>query len=113
MAIDLNDNIDHNFEKSSRAKDCQSDRSALQKQIDKQKADIDKMSKMVKKASLRVDELNTQLDNKVNNEELEVLRKLVMQLPKVQDVKELKEYIVENIENFVSDNEAFHREFKV
>ena len=35
-----------------------------------------------------------------------------MQLPKVEDVEDLKAYIVENIENFSSDNKAFHKDFK-
>ena len=34
-----------------------------------------------------------------------------MQLPKFQDVEELKTYIVDNVENFSADNTMFHRDF--
>ena len=40
------------------------------------------------------------------------VRGLVTQLPKVRDVQALKDYIVENIENFSTDNATFHADFK-
>ena len=40
------------------------------------------------------------------------IEKLLITLPKAKDVEDLKAYIVENIENFASDNEAFHKDFK-
>lgn len=36
-----------------------------------------------------------------------------MELPKFQDVEELKSYIVDNVENFSTDNTMFHRDFQL
>jgi hypothetical protein len=48
---------------------------------------------------------------KVDLEELEEIKDLILQLPKVEDIKSLKTYVKENIENFGSDNKAFHNDF--
>jgi hypothetical protein len=48
---------------------------------------------------------------KVDLEELEEIKDLILQLPKVEDVKALKKYVSENIENFGADNKAFHKDF--
>ena len=39
------------------------------------------------------------------------VRELVIALPKVKDVDALKEYVIENIENFSTDNSTFHHDF--
>jgi hypothetical protein len=48
---------------------------------------------------------------KVDIEELEDIKDLILLLPKIEDIKALKNYVYENIENFGSDNKAFHNDF--
>ena len=50
---------------------------------------------------------------KVEIEEHEDLKKEFKDLPKKKDVRELKEYVVEVLENFHEDNEAFRKDFNV
>jgi predicted TIM-barrel fold metal-dependent hydrolase len=57
------------------------------------------------------EEHTANFDVKVDLEELEDIKDLILQLPKVEDVKALKKYVTENIENFGSDNTAFHSDF--
>ena len=52
-------------------------------------------------------------DLKVDVEETEVIKDLIMELPKVEDVRAMRLYVSENIENFGSDNRNFHKEFNV
>jgi len=43
---------------------------------------------------------------------MDEIEELIIELPKAKDVEDLKAYIVENIENFASDNNAFHKDFQ-
>jgi len=51
------------------------------------------------------------LENKVEIDELESLRTYVKELPRSGDVDELKNYVIECIENFHNDNETFRSDF--
>jgi hypothetical protein len=52
------------------------------------------------------------INTKADLGEIMDVRDLVAQLPRVSDVNNLKSYVVENIENFSSDNQSFTKEFK-
>jgi hypothetical protein len=52
------------------------------------------------------------MELKADQEEVEDLKELVLQLPKVQDVEELKRYVTESIEGFRGDNDTFRSDFK-
>ena len=100
------------MDKTSLIRDCARDKQELQKQIDKQQSEFEKLKKQMKKIEGKLQETTALLETKVDQEELEDIKDLVLQLPKVEDVEDLKAYIVENIENFSSDNKAFHKDFK-
>ena len=70
------------------------------------------MTKQFKKLEKKVEEHTQILEVKADIEEIEDVKDLVLQLPKVEDVVDLKNYVTENIENFGSDNRAFHKDFK-
>lgn len=111
VQTELKGKIDKNFEKTSLTKQCEKDKVTLQKQIDKQQVQIDKIQKQIKKLEKKQEEHSATFDVKVDLEELEEIKDLILQLPKVEDVKSLKKYVSENIENFGSDNKAFHKDF--
>ena len=52
------------------------------------------------------------MENKVDVEEHSDVKELIQQLPKVEDVRQLKHYVVSNIETFHADNETFHEDFR-
>ena len=53
------------------------------------------------------------MGEKTDLKDHEQLTWVVERLPKVKDVDDLKEYIIENIENFHNDNEGFRADFTV
>mmetsp|Transcript_42054 Transcript_42054/g.64447 ORF Transcript_42054/g.64447 Transcript_42054/m.64447 type:complete len:87 (-) Transcript_42054:1659-1919(-) len=80
---DLKDQIKKNFEKGSLRRDCEKDKNSLQRQIDKNATEIDKLKKMLRKLEKKQDELDEVLDTKVDIEDHEDVKDLILQLPKV------------------------------
>jgi len=86
VAADLKGLVDHNFEKSSLKRDCAKDQLELQKQVDKQRSDIEKLRKAVKKLELKAEEASATLGTKVNAQELEDVRDRLAVLPTSSEV---------------------------
>jgi poly-D-alanine transfer protein DltD len=89
-------------------KQCEKDKSTLNKLIEKQQAAIDKIQKQIVKITKKQEEQDAILEVKVDVEEMEEIKDLILQLPKVEDVKALKKFVTDNIEHFSKDNKTFH-----
>lgn len=109
---DLQRQVDKNFEKSALARDCQKDKKELSKQIEKLQNELEKLKKHLKKQERAIDEQALALDAKVDIEEHNDVKELILQLPRVEEVQQLRHYVMSNIETFHADNTTFHEDFK-
>lgn len=109
---DLQKQVDKNFDKSSLARDCHKDKKELTKQIERLQNELEKLKKHVKRQERAVEEQALTLSAKVDIDEHNDLKELLLQLPRVEEVQQLKHYVMSNIETFHADNTSFHADFK-
>lgn len=56
--------------------------------------------------------IENHIETKAEREELELMRAYVNTLPKISDMKKVREYVQNSIEVFEKDNLEFHRGFE-
>ena len=59
----------------------------------------------------RLDKIEDALEAKVESKELESIRDLVLRLPDIEEVDQLRAFVSSNIESFREDNFQFNKEF--
>ena len=59
----------------------------------------------------RLDKIEDALEAKVENKELESIRDLVLRLPDIEEVDQLRAFVSSNIESFREDNFQFNKDF--
>jgi len=66
---------------------------------------------MLRKLEKKQDEFDEVLDTKVDIEDHQDVKELILKLPKVEDVERQNRYVTDNIEKFKADNKLFHSEY--
>ena len=74
-------------------------------------SEIDKIKKYCKKLEEKVIKHDKALKTKVEIEDLDEVRDLIVQLPKTEEVKYLRNYVTESITKFKEDNDTFFKDF--
>ena len=59
----------------------------------------------------RLDKIEDALEAKVESKELESIRDLVLRLPDIEEVDQLRAFVSSNIESFREDNFQFNKDF--
>ena len=75
--------------------------------------DVEKLKKITTRNEKTISQHTLKIENKLEIEEHESLKEIIVQLPDVNDVKELKDFIYTNIEKFSLDNRNFKKEWDV
>lgn len=65
----------------------------------------------MEKMKERLDKIEDALETKVESEELQTLRELVLRLPDVVEVDRLRAFVSSNIESYREDNFQFNKDF--
>ena len=65
----------------------------------------------MEKMKERLDKIEDALETKVESEELQTLRELVLRLPDVEEVDRLRAFVSSNIESYREDNFQFNKDF--
>jgi hypothetical protein len=69
------------------------------------------MQTKMEKMKERLDKIEDALETKVESEELQTLRELVLRLPDVVEVDRLRAFVSSNIESYREDNFQFNKDF--
>lgn len=101
----------HNYGEASLRSSCKFDKDQLQIRATKQGKDIEKLKKHLGKVQDRLERLEDALETKVETEELQYMRDLVLRLPDVAEVDKLRSFVSTNIESFRVDNFNFNKDF--
>ena len=108
----LSKDVQFYFAQAALKTTCHADKEALEKQISKQGKEIDKLKRAVATLKQRADGHDDDLETKVELEELGDLKELVLRLPNVEEVDEMRAYVSSSIETFQLDNINFNKDFQ-